>query len=174
MADKQQKASSTVVGSGQRAQSPSEEIQAGLAAAENYIRECKRDATEASSRKRLGRKLNFILGIVIAGLGFIVASTEYKEWQDTTRLVIGLVNVLAGATVTALSQRLDPEVSRERAINLRSAVLDLEKLKRDTGHDLARLEEDGAAEECYRALSKTMYDELDNLKRSAHNLGIKV
>ena len=76
--------------------------------------------------------------------------------------------------ITALGQRLDPVESRERAINLRSLVLDFEGLERQINYKIELFKKNNASQEAYQDYSEEIYKELNNYKRNAHKLGIKV
>ena len=140
---------------------------------DEYIEECDKDATKASNNKRLGRWLNFVFGIAIAGIGFTIAYPGFENKSNEFRFGLGLANAIVGAIVTVTSQRLDPVESRQRSINLRSLVLDFERLKRNINYELIELE-NSPNTKTHEQISKGIYEDLDECKRKAYKLGIRI
>ena len=143
--------------------------------ADNYIKECDKDAEQARKNKRRGRWASFYAGIVTATIGFVAGSTGFSKLPNEVRFTIGLLNTVSGVVVTTASQRLDPVFSRERSINLRSIKLDFETVKREVEYTLKKYEEDSQIDmDKYEQLQAHIFANLNQYQRTAHELGVYI
>ena len=143
--------------------------------ADNYIKECDRDAERARKNKNRGRWASFYAGIVTATIGFVAGSAGFTKLPNEARFMIGLVNTVAGVVVTTASQRLDPVFSKERSIDLRSVKLDFETVKREVEYTLKKYEEDSQTDiDKYEQLQAHIFTNLNQYQRTAHELGVYI
>jgi hypothetical protein len=151
------------------------------------IKECEKDATEASELKRNTRFWYFTLGIIVSLLGVTTTALSSATMQAEAKAylslrkdlnlasyVVGVASSVVGVGVTILSKDFDYKKSRQRAIDLRELKNELQSSQEELNLEYLKLKNNQASSEDFASFISKTNIQKKQLSKKAYELGVSV
>jgi hypothetical protein len=128
------------------------------------------EARRSSGYKRWGRWITGLGGGLIALAGIALTAVQ----DDNVKKYIGIFSAVIGSAVATSGQFIDPAKSRQRAIGLRTIMIQLENLAENSQVQSLGLQKEQAATTELVTLNKNFMDEFVKIQKEALDLGVDV
>jgi len=128
------------------------------------------EARRSSGYKRWGRWITGLGGGLIALAGIALTAVQ----DDNVKKYIGIFSAVIGSAVATSGQFIDPAKSRQRAIGLRTIMIQLENLAENSQVKSLGLQKEQAATAELITLNKVFMDEFVKIHKEALDLGVDV
>jgi len=132
--------------------------------------DCRLDAEKASNRKRRSRWINGIFGGLTAILGITITTVS----DPNTQKILGLMSAICGSIVATAGQYIDPVKSRQRAVDLQTLRIELDKLAHESQVKFVGLEASPSELSQLIELDKDFMNKLSELEKQALERGVGV
>jgi hypothetical protein len=128
------------------------------------------EARRSSGNKRRSRWITGIGGSLVAFAGIALTAVQ----DENAKKYIGIFSAVVGSVVATSGQFIDPAKSRQRAIGLKTLMIQLENLAENSQVQSLGLQKDQADTTELVTLNKVFMDEFVKIQKEAFDLGVDV
>jgi hypothetical protein len=128
------------------------------------------EARRSSGNKRSSRWITGLGGGLVAFAGIALTAVQ----DDNVKKYIGILSAVVGSAVATSGQFIDPAKSRQRAIGLKTVMIQLDSLAENSHVKSLGLQKDQADATELVTLNKDFMDEFVKIQKEAFDLGVDV
>lgn len=143
-----------------------------LIKARDLAKTCRADAMMATERKRRGRWLTGIVGVLTAIGGAV--SVILPPNSANIYKYLGVGGTIAGSIIATAGQYIDPVRSKQRTVDLQKLGINLENMANKNAVEFQILTNNNLDEKALQNCYVNFVDELEKLEREVKDLGVGV